>query len=299
MTRSAWILLAALATVGSTVSLTPPPATAGGRVSIGASFGHGGYVHRYPYRHYSAYRSWHPYWHWGLSVGYPYYGWGSWSGHPVGYRVAVRDARLGAVDLNVKPKKAEVYIDGEYVGTARQFDGYPSYLWLRPGSYELALYREGFRTEAREIQVRTGALIDLRIELARGLAERPAPPAPRPALAPERRSSPAESRVESRPDRPAPAAAPAARPEGRDLRAEPSRLHLSLEPLDASVYLDGRLLGSAEELQGLHAGLLVEAGSHLLEVVRPGYQTESLEFDAEPGEEIELVVGLDPLAGDR
>lgn len=287
MTRKGWILMATLAMVGLLATLGPSSAAADGRigVSVGASYGHPGYHHYPRYRHpYS--RSWYPYWYWGLSVGYPAYPWGVWD---PGYPVVVRDARLGAVDVNVKPKKAEVYIDGEYVGTAKQLDGYPSYLWLPAGRYELALYLDGYRSEAREISVRSGVVVDLRVQLAEGIAgSRPEPAPAAVAAPPPARRSP-ERRADDRTERPAPASPPGA----RDLRSEPIRLRLDVEPGDASVYLDGRLLGSAEELQGLHAGLLVEAGSHSLEVVRPGYDAEGMEFEAEPGEEIELVVDLE------
>ena len=64
-------------------------------------------------------------------------------------------------------------------------------------------------------------------------------------------------------------------------------------PADASVYLDGRLLGSGDELGQLHAGLVVDAGSHMIEVVRPGYATKRLEFAVAAGDEVELEVLLE------
>ena len=47
-----------------------------------------------------------------------------------------------------------------------------------------------------------------------------------------------------------------------DTRAAPGRVRLNVVPADASVYLDGLLLGSGDEIARLHAGLVVEAGSH-------------------------------------
>ena len=78
----------------------------------------------------------------------------------------------------------------------------------------------------------------------------------------------------------------------RDLRGEPARLQLSVEPPDAAVYLDGRLLGSGRELAGLHAGLLVDPGAHVLEVVRPGFSTKKLDFSLESGDDLSLEVTL-------
>jgi hypothetical protein len=70
-------------------------------------------------------------------------------------------------------------------------------------------------------------------------------------------------------------------------------LELLVEPPDASVYLDGRFLGTAEDLARLRRGLTVDAGEHELEVVRPGYAPETLAFTVEPGEEVRLSVRLD------
>ena len=64
-------------------------------------------------------------------------------------------------------------------------------------------------------------------------------------------------------------------------------------PADASIYLDGRFLGTGEELARLHSSLLVDAGSHRLQVVRPGYESVEKEFVAVAGEVVELKLKLD------
>ena len=79
-----------------------------------------------------------------------------------------------------------------------------------------------------------------------------------------------------------------------DARAEPGRVLLDIQPADASVYLDGRFLGTGSELARLHSGLLVDRGSHRLAVVRPGYRQRELQFVVEPGEDLELEVELEP-----
>ncbi len=84
-----------------------------------------------------------------------------------------------------------------------------------------------------------------------------------------------------------------------DARAEPVRLRLTIRPADAAVYLDGRFIGAADELVGLSVGLIVDPGEHEIEVVRPGYASETTTFTAETGEEVELTVELeiDPEGG--
>ena len=42
---------------------------------------------------------------------------------------------LGAVAIKVRPKTAEVYVDGRYVGAAGSYDGFPGYLWIDAGAH--------------------------------------------------------------------------------------------------------------------------------------------------------------------
>ena len=61
------------------------------------------------------------------------------------------------------------------------------------------------------------------------------------------------------------------------------------------MYLDGRFLGTASELARLHDSLIVEAGDHVLEVVRPGFESKRLDFFVEAGGALELEVRLEPV----
>lgn len=83
----------------------------------------------------------------------------------------------GAVDLNVRPRTTEVYVDGLYVDLARNLDGYPDLLWLDEGTYEITFYREGYESVTRRIAVRSGDLLEVRERLDRGESRRPEPPA--------------------------------------------------------------------------------------------------------------------------
>ncbi len=231
------------------------------------SFGwHGGFgsfwIHGYP-----------PY-------GYVYgpYGWGS---VPVGY------ADAGALDINTRPKKASVYIDGELVGRVDAFDGFPRYLWLRDGSYRIAIFMEDYETLERRIRVQPGVVIRIDEDLVPGTAERPRPAPPMPATGPPKPAAPPAApegeawRVENR-----------GRPIHPDQRQDPARLRVEVEPADAVVYLDGRLLGSGAELASLHSALIVDPGAHRLEAIRPGYVTEVRAFEAARGEDVSLRIVL-------
>ncbi len=223
---------------------------------------------------------------------YPY-GWG-----PVGFA----EPNAGALDINTKPKKASVYLDGELIGRAGAFDGFPRYLWLREGSYRLAIFMEGHETLERNISVRPGVVIRIDEDLAPGRAEEPQPPAPvarrrtsEAAAAPDtgtsasgrtrvaERTAPAgESwRVENR-----------GQPIEQDQRTTPARLLVEVLPADAVVYLDGRLLGSGAELANLHSPLIIDPGAHRLEVTRPGYASAVRGFEAGRGEDVSLRIEL-------
>lgn len=191
-------------------------------------------------------------------------------------------ADLGALNLVIKPKKSEVYLDGRFVGRAKDFDGYPGYLWLEEGTYEITLVRDGYVTFADRVVIRTGQIIDMELRLQQGLSTPPRPP-----LAPIVEPGPAAQ------EEVATAQEEASSPGiGQDVRATPGQLELVLQPLDASVYLDGRLLGSGQELAALHAGLIVDPGAHSLSIVRPGYDEQRLDFEVESGQTVSLQVTL-------
>ena len=257
---------------------------------------------------------------------YPYYwpGWYSsfyWWGPPAYYAAAYRygddhyySSRSGALDLDIKPEEAEIWVDGEYVGIADNFDGFPRYLWLPEGDHRLVFYLDGYRTAAREFTIEEGVVLQVKTKMEQGESKPAAEFFPKP-------DTRAKARIQA--DRERAAEAERRRPyryserdrdeesddeswrerresspvesSGRsgDFRAEPARLILEVDPSDAVVYLDGRLLGSGDELARLHSALLIDAGEHELEVVRPGYDSETVEFEVEAGEDFELEVELD------
>ena len=217
---------------------------------------------------------WGPYWHFPPAASYPVYR------TPYSYPSASAD--LGAVNLVIKPKKADVYVDGRFVGRAKNFDGYPGYLWLEEGSYEISLVRDGYVTFSDRMTVRTGQILDVRLRLEQGLST-PPKVSQAPSVKPSPEAPESVSAVEE---------AAASTGIRQDVRVTPGQLDLVVQPSDASVYLDGRFLGSGQELLDLHAGLIVDPGTHSLDVVRPGYEAQRLDFDVESGQTISLRVTL-------
>lgn len=231
-------------------------------ISFGFGFGHGGYIYDpYPY-------------------GYGY-GYGP---EVVIYNEPTPDS--GALDLNVKPKDTEVYINGRYVGETGDFDGFPTYLWLPEDAYEVIFFKEGYETVVRSFALYPDLVIDVRLDMVPGVSERP-----------EALSRYATAYV-------APPQAPAGGGDyGRDDYGDgygnstppspPGFVHFDIEPDDAAVYLDGHFLGTAEELADLEDGLLVDAGSHRLEIVHPSFETEIRDFEVETDEELEIDIDLE------
>jgi hypothetical protein len=284
-----------------------------------------GYHRSYPrYRpHYGYYPYYRPYYRSSYYAG-PFAYYGAW-GYPAYYSGYYRDEMApdaGALDLNIKPKRAEVWVDREHLGVVDSYDGFPRYLWLREGKRRLVVYLEGYETFAREVTVRPGEVLAIRYDLREGVAKKPEELFA--DVAPERDESVPSDRDEARAAR-AERAEPAERPRSverraeptqrgeprprddwrdrsssrssrveSDQRAEPGRLRLVVTPSDAVVYLDGRLLGSGGDLSRLHADLLVDAGNHRIEVMRPGHRTWQREIVVEEGEELVVRAELEP-----
>ena len=121
------------------------------------------------------YGGWYPWF--GLGYGWgPYWGWGPY--YP-GYRAGGVDMNyammsgMGAVELNVKPNRADVWVDGRYVAEARDLDGDPTYLWLADGGHHLQVYKGGFKLFDDQIDVRRGMRSEIKIKLEPGESQPP------------------------------------------------------------------------------------------------------------------------------
>ncbi|HUO85986.1 MAG TPA: PEGA domain-containing protein [Thermoanaerobaculia bacterium] len=252
---------------------------------------------------------------WGWWHSYAWrYGWGpwGWSGYgphggyygPYGPAWAPRRVhdRMGALDLDLKPGDTEIWLDGQLIGIADRFDGWPGYLWLEEGDYHFVFYREGYRTIAREYRIYRGLVIDVVDRLERGESVPPeelVPPQPTP-----RRDARIRRNEELR--RATAGTEGGESGGGGDWHERAPRgssgeddvgvgtLRLVVRPLDASVYLDGRFLGTGDEVARLRRGLAVSAGEHLLEVVRPGHAPLARRVVLDDGEDLELEVELEP-----
>jgi hypothetical protein len=102
-----------------------------------------------------------PFWGWGW--GWPYYYGGYAYGSEYGYGAFPSDWTV--VDTDVSPEEARVYLDGRFIGTADDFDGYPDYLYLRPGQYKLEFRLEGYESQTVNVDARPGVKLDFNNKL--------------------------------------------------------------------------------------------------------------------------------------
>lgn len=271
----------------------------GGRGHGSYGYGRGGHRHGGHRHGHRVYRGGnYGYYGWG---GY-YGGWGGWWPwwYPGGSTVIVERDRYGygyggdgsgALDLDLSPEEAQIFIDGEYVGEADDYDGFPTFLWLPRGTYDVAFYLPGYQTIVRQYTVRPGVVIDIEDRMVEGDSIQPAE-LMRPKST-ERRDARIERNAEQNAavDRQEAEAAEQAARGGSGQQV--GRLVLSLYPPDAAIYLDGHFLGTAEEIGQLSAGLVVEPGQHELEVVRPGYETERRTVNVTAGGKAEIKFDLE------
>ncbi len=323
----------------------------GGRNGRGGYYGGGGgYYGGGYYGYYPRYLYYGPSWGWGLGWWWDDHLWyGAYPGryhYPYGYDRYDRYDRYnrnsryredyntaGALDLDVAPGRTQVWLDGRYTGTVDDFDGFPEYLWLDRGTYDLVLFLDGYKTVARQITVRPGSVMSIDDRLERGESVRPEDLATKTHDRRDERVRSEEERREeiSRRDRDRDRDDMAdwrerarRRMEERDRyerdrddeaeeaededdeddedREERSgsvndigRLRLEILPSDASVYIDGRFIGTGSDVQRMREGLRLEPGEHRIAVVRPGHKAEEREFTVGAGKSVEIDIELESM----
>jgi hypothetical protein len=230
-------------------------------------------------------------WGWGPYWGWPYWGWGPWpyyygapGGDALGYAMM---SGMGGLDLDVKPKQAEVWVDGRYFAEARDLDGDPSYLWLKEGAHHLVLYKAGYRSFDEDVEVNVGMIRELKVTLEPGESQPPVPAAPEARPEPTRPEAgpPRGGATEPQAEVAAPPRAEVAEPQGA--------VRLRVRPEDATVYVDGKYLGTARALQDFP----LPPGHHRVELVRPGYQPLGTDFDVQAGQTTDIALSMEKQGG--
>lgn len=110
---------------------------------------------------------WDPYWG-GYGYGYGGYGYGGYGygGYPGrGYGSYDQAYDLGSLRLQVKPREAEVYVDGYYVGQVGEFDGVFHKLDLEAGPHKIEVRAAGFEPLAFDVKALPGQTINYKGDL--------------------------------------------------------------------------------------------------------------------------------------
>jgi hypothetical protein len=115
----------------------------------------------------------YPYYGYGFGLGFGYWGdpyWGGGGGYYTspsygagGYSSQYREQ--GNLRLKVKPRDAQVYIDGYYVGVVDSFDGAFQKLGIEAGSHKIELRAEGYETAQFEVFVTPGETVTYKGEM--------------------------------------------------------------------------------------------------------------------------------------
>jgi hypothetical protein len=114
----------------------------GGGIYIpGGCYGCYGYYDPWAYGGYGAYG--------GYYGGYydPWYG-----GYPTAPQASYTSSDEGALKLKIRPRDAEVYVDGYFVGVVDDFDGMFQKLHIESGAHRIAVHAAGY--EQLEFEVR-------------------------------------------------------------------------------------------------------------------------------------------------
>jgi hypothetical protein len=190
-------------------------------------------------------------------------------------------------ELHVKatPKDAMVYVDGFYAGIVDDFDGVFQRLPLPPGSHEITLYHEGYRTFHQNMYLLPGSSVSLRHSmeaLPEGVSSEPpvtrppVPPPPPGTYLPPYTPSNSEAPLPQSPERPG----------GTGVVGT---LTLEIQPTGADVSIDGQRWVSSD---ARHFLLQLAPGRHRVNVTKTGYQRFSADVIVNDGQATPLNVIL-------
>jgi hypothetical protein len=189
----------------------------------------------------------------------------------------------------VKPKTAEVYVDGRYVGVAGNFDGNPGYLWIPTGTHRVELIQDGYVNLERQFDIATGQVTEFKLQMEHGVTDRP-PAHDYSQPAPSSRAPYPESGGHAAPEGGQPPGASGAGADHRGTapareRRRDASIMFQVEPDDASVYLDGRFVGTGRDVSTATEPLPVFPGDHRVQVVHPDYPNQEQSVTINSGEQ--------------
>jgi hypothetical protein len=99
--------------------------------------------------------------------GSPYYGGTYYGGPYYGGQYYGGSYATGSIRLKVKPRHAEVYVDGYYAGLVDQFDGIFQSLRVEDGVHRIEIRADGYETLSFEVRIYPDQKITYEAEMRR------------------------------------------------------------------------------------------------------------------------------------
>ena len=197
-----------------------------------------------------------------------------------------------AVRFEVKPKQAQVYMDGFYAGIVDDYDEWYQRLYTAPGPHEITLFLDGYRTHTQRAYLAPDHTFKVKFQMeklpAGEVAERPPAPPPPP---PPGEQGQGQLRTYGRRGQPPSPGAPPDTSSSRPPSAERARgtLELHLQPADAEVLVDGQ---SWPRSGADRVTIDLSEGEHNVQVRKSGYVGYLTDVQIRPGETATLDVAL-------
>jgi hypothetical protein len=221
-----------------------------------------------------------------------------YGGYPV-YR-GYRDIGA-AMRIEVKPKQAEVYVDGYYAGIVDDFDGVFQRLEVAPGEHDIELYLDGYRTVHQKVYLSPRNTFRLKYTMERLGNGEPAEPRPQPINPPPDAQAQPGPTPRGPMTRRAPMPPPQRDPRDypRDPRENPrgapsgayGSISIRVQPGDADVMVDGQPWRGSGTGQDALVIELAE-GPHTIQISKSGYRSYLTDVQVRRGETLPLNVSL-------
>jgi hypothetical protein len=234
----------------------------------------------------------------------PFFAEAQW-GYPYRYPYRYYGDPGASVRLEVKPKEAEVYVDGYYAGIVDDFDGTFQRLHVAPGEHEIELYFDGYRTTRQHVYLTPDNTFKIKYTMERLAAGEQAEPRPQPTAQPQMAppGAPLPGQVGQPPMYPPPPRGPMGRrapvpqqpppppnePRGGQASAY-GTIAVRVQPTDADVLIDGEKWRGPAGQERLVID--VAEGRHTIEIQKAGYRTYVTDVDVRRGETTPVNVSL-------
>jgi hypothetical protein len=231
---------------------------------------------------------------------YPYYAAYGQYGYPGPYQYPYRYGGAyyswSSAHLEMKPKEAQVYVDGYFVGVVDQFDGVFQRLDVPAGEHELSVYLPGFHTWSERALFRPGQNVTFKGTLEPMPAGAPPEPRPQPSpnAAPPNGGGQYGGGQYGNPPYEGPRRAMP--PPDRGVRAREENtggfgtLNIRVQPEDATVIIDGQRWDSPDG--GSRLSVQLSGGSHRIEVHKDGFKPYTTTIQIRGGDQQSLNISL-------